>query len=128
MTRTEVKQPWPLESVYDKEKRPQAYPKFTFHNNHYDPESHYNDILDFIYHSPLSLPLLASLSVFSSGQRGRDELACIEQTSLPNELIPSDHMPLGATFYLPTMDRERERDREREDAQQQQQGKDGEKR
>jgi len=99
VTPSEVTQPWPLQSAYDKTARPEAYPVFSFHNNHYGPLSHYQDVLDFIYSPPSSLPLLGSLAVLSQGQRGEEERRLIDQTSLPNELIPSDHMPVGATFW-----------------------------
>ena len=70
----------------------------TYHNNHY-PGSPYNNVLDYIYHSK-PLRLLASMKVLN----GPEEEALVERTSLPNELIPSDHLPVGATFYVEALD------------------------
>ena len=97
VTPVEVSQPFPLESVYDREGRARHFPRYTYHNNHY-VGSPYNDVLDYIYHTAATLPLLASMRVVDG-----DEAVRIEETSLPNELIPSDHLPIGATFFVPSL-------------------------
>ena len=98
VTPVEVSQPFPLESVYDRERRAAPlFPRYTYHNNHY-VGSPYNDVLDYIYHTAATLPLLASMRVVDE-----EEAVRIEETSLPNELIPSDHLPIGATFFVPSL-------------------------
>lgn len=107
VTPVEVRQPFELQSAYDPERRPSRFfPRYTYHNNHY-AGSPYNDVLDYLYYTPASLPLLASMRVVDAVEAER-----IEETSLPNELIPSDHLPIGATFFVPALAAQLHRERQ----------------
>lgn len=98
-TPTTLTQPFTLRSAYQPS-LDNSWPKYTFHNNHY-AGSPYNARLDFIYATPRTMGLVGCMEVVTDKEHERIE----GETSLPNEIIPSDHLPVGATFYVPVMDR-----------------------
>ena len=106
VTKEAVSQPFRMQSAYDPFRRHERFwPAFTFHSGHDRNQPSYSNVLDYVYHTPASLPLLATMRVIG----GPEELHLIERDSIPNQLIPSDHLPIGATFYLPALDKQRAR-------------------
>jgi mRNA deadenylase 3'-5' endonuclease subunit Ccr4 len=63
-----------------------------FSHRRTDTDHPYAELLDGIYHTRGSLPLLGSMQIASSED-------AIDNAMMPNARMPSDHMPVGATFY-----------------------------